>query len=234
MKTKRNAFTLIEMLVAMALTLFVMVIISQAFVTALETFSGLKGIGDLQYNLRTATSLLQSDLAQDHFEARRRLSDPNIVTETPREGFFFVRLGPTVSEGNDADGMPCLRAPLAGKTSDALYFTIKMRGNTRERFLTHRLPATPFPPPLNPPPFPPLGFFAVSPLTDPQYPRGNAVQGLPNFLNQPPDAIFQDDGNQLTYCSQWFEVVWYLLPTGTTDELNNPLALTGTPLYALH
>lgn len=234
MNGKRNAFTLIEMLVAMALTLFVMVIISQAFVTALETFSGLKGIGDLQYNLRIASSLLQSDLAQDHLEGKRRLSDANIATELPREGFFFVRLGKSINEGNDADGMPSARGPLSGQTSDALYFTIKMRGNTRERFLTHRLPQTPFPPPVNPSGFPPLPFFGLSPLTDPLYPRGNAVQGLANFFQQPADAVFQDDGNQLTYCSQWFEAVWYLLPIGTTDEPSNPAAATGTPLYALH
>jgi hypothetical protein len=241
------------MLVTMALTLFVMVIISQAFATALETFRQLKGIGDMQERLRTATTLLRSDLAEDHFDGKRRLSDGNIASDLPREGFFFLRMGTPLSpplglngsEGLDADGMPSFRGPDPGKTSDALYFTIKLRGNARERFLTHRLPQNPNPPPLAGPTYPPMPppqvpFFGLSPLTDPLYPRGNAVQGLPNFFQQPADAVFQEDASvdptamQLTYCSQWAEVLWYLLPSGTTDEPTNPVATTGTPLYSLY
>lgn len=44
-------FTLIELMVAMALTLFIMTILSQAFTLAIDTFSALKGIGDMQVNL---------------------------------------------------------------------------------------------------------------------------------------------------------------------------------------
>src|SRR5262245_38483791 len=97
LSTIRSGFTLIEMLVTMALTLFVMVIISQAFATGLETFRQLKGIGDMQERLRTATTLLRSDLAEDHFEGKRRLSDGNIASDLPREGFFFLRMGPPLS-----------------------------------------------------------------------------------------------------------------------------------------
>lgn len=304
MNHKRPAFTLIEMLVAMALTLFIMVIISQAFVTALEVFSGLKGIGDLQSNLRTASTLMQSDLAQDHFEGKRKLSDPvgpnevqtltnvglpagqfalsfgagttgainfaapasvvqaalealptigagNVVVSGPpggphsvvfqgalgnrklpllgvtnagptfvvvgsivggfaglREGFFSLRIGPNVNEGNDADGLPSVRGPLAGSFSDALYFTVKLRGNRRDRFMSWRLPAG----------------YGASPLIDP-------ANG-PNFFNQPADALFQDQA--LTYNAQWAEVAWYLARTGTTDEPLNPASSLGTPLYALY
>ena len=45
---KRQGFTIVELLVAMALTLFTMAILSQAFVTSLEVFSQLKGIGDME------------------------------------------------------------------------------------------------------------------------------------------------------------------------------------------
>ncbi len=244
---ERRGFTLIEMLVAMALTLFVMVIISQAFVTALETFSGLKGIGDLQGNLRVASTLLRSDLALDHFDGKKKLSDGNITIDPPREGFFALRLGRSASEGTDADGMPCYRgpmAPLGANKADALYFTVKLRGNRRESHFTHRFPATPNPAPANPPSFavfagPPVPFFGLSPLTDVQYPRqgtpppANPI-GLPNFFNHAPDAIFQDDAQQLTYRSQWAEVVWYLVPTGTTVEPTNPASTLGTPLYSLY
>ena len=71
------------MLVAMALTMFIMVIISQAFTAGLSTFRGLKGIGDMQAGLRTAVNSLRSDLMQDHFEGHRRLSDQNMIPTPP-------------------------------------------------------------------------------------------------------------------------------------------------------
>ena len=40
----REGFTLVEMLVAVALTLFIMVLLSQAFAAGLEAFRHLKGI----------------------------------------------------------------------------------------------------------------------------------------------------------------------------------------------
>src|ERR1700736_85000 len=95
MVTRRSGFTLVEMMVAMTLTIFVMVILSQCFVQGLETFSGLKAIGDMQEELRTATTLLRADLSQDHFEGKRRLSDPrvNLASDRIREGFFVVGQG---------------------------------------------------------------------------------------------------------------------------------------------
>src|ERR1700736_5021158 len=95
MVTRRSGFTLVEMMVAMTLTIFVMVILSQCFVQGLETFSGLKAIGDMQEELRTATTLLRSDLSMDHFEGKRRLSDPvsSFKKEKIREGFFAIGPG---------------------------------------------------------------------------------------------------------------------------------------------
>src|SRR6476620_8839714 len=91
----RAGFTLIELMVSMALTLVIMTILAQAFVLALDTFSGLKGLGDMQQNLRTATVLLRSDLQSGHFEANRRLSDPSLTSgNSPLQaGFFAIRQG---------------------------------------------------------------------------------------------------------------------------------------------
>lgn len=221
MNHKRPAFTLIEMLVAMALTLFIMVIISQAFVTALEVFSGLKGIGDLQSNLRTASTLMQSDLAQDHFEGKRKLSDPNLLTDRPREGFFYIQISPNLLEGGDADGMLSYRSPQSAiSKSDALYFTIKMRGNRRENFMSYRFRNSASPD------------FSLSPLVDVNYPRTNPLKGSPNFFNQPVDALFQDQS--LTYNTQWAEVAWYLYRWGSTVEPEIQFSNLGTPLYRLY
>jgi hypothetical protein len=58
---------------------------------------------------------------------------------------------------------------------------------------------------------------------------------LPNFVNHPPDAIFQDDfANQLLYTSQWAEVAWYLFRWGSTDEPEVQFSTLGTPLYRLY
>ena len=59
----RPGFTLVEMMVAMGLTIFLMVILSQCFVQGLETFSGLKTIGDMQEELRTAMTLFILEVA---------------------------------------------------------------------------------------------------------------------------------------------------------------------------
>src|SRR5437899_3260350 len=73
----RPGFTLVEMLVATALVMFIMLILSEAFVAGLEAFRTLKGIGDMEERLRAATLVIRTDLQADHFEPGRRLSDPN-------------------------------------------------------------------------------------------------------------------------------------------------------------
>src|SRR6185369_11939837 len=107
----RTGFTLIEMMVAMTLTIFVMIILSQVFVQSLETFSGVKAIGDMQANLRTTANIMRDDLRQDHFDGKRRLSDPSFSAFRIREGFFYLQQGtPSVSEGADQDGLGSHRA----------------------------------------------------------------------------------------------------------------------------
>ena len=103
----RAGFTLVEMMVVMALTMFVMVILSQAFVTSLDTFSAIKGIGDMQQNLRVATTLLRDDLRNDHFPGKRRLSDVDLTTgqsliamQPPQAGFFALIQGSTLLPTN--------------------------------------------------------------------------------------------------------------------------------------
>src|SRR5260221_9348597 len=110
MRTKqRKGFTLVELMVAMALTIFVMVILTQAFVVSIDLFSGLKGIGDMQENLRAGTNTMRFDLGQNHFEGMRRTSDPGF--SAPREGFLRVyQQAISTAEGVDADGMPSSRA----------------------------------------------------------------------------------------------------------------------------
>src|SRR5262245_19865485 len=90
----RSAFTILEMMVVIALTLFIMIVLQQSCSAGLDTFRDLKALGDMEEELRGATGLLRRDLAADHFEGKRRLSDRSIwAPNPPREGFFRVYQG---------------------------------------------------------------------------------------------------------------------------------------------
>src|SRR5437870_11122493 len=96
---RRQGFTLVELMVAMALIVLIMAIISQAFVEGLETFRQLKGIGDLQERLRTAAVPLRDDLVAQHLRGQNNvgtsaslklseLGGPTNFTAT--DGFFRI------------------------------------------------------------------------------------------------------------------------------------------------
>jgi prepilin-type N-terminal cleavage/methylation domain-containing protein len=241
---KRAGFTLVELMVAMALTLFVMVILSQAFVTSLDTFSGMKGIGDMQQNLRTAGNILKNDLSQYHFEGARRLSDtsaglPLIVPPTaggpaqglqPQAGFLAVLQGsapvlagaatsltPYVNEGQDSNGVPSFRAH-----DHIIYLSVNRKGNRQENFFTASLQdvsATG----AN------LGLF-FGPANPTAYDLNPTTQ-LPFYTWAPP---YVSGSTSAFYSSQWAEVVYYLKRTGSTEEPNNPLSAIGTPTFGLY
>ena len=69
---RRAAFTLVEMLVASALILFMMWIIASAFEKALTSFRVLKTAGDMQEKLRAAATAIRRDLTRPHFTDRTR------------------------------------------------------------------------------------------------------------------------------------------------------------------
>ncbi len=71
---RQSAFTLVELLVSMALIIFTMTIMTQAFSTGMEAFRRLKAVGDMQQAMRTAVNALRQDLGSSHFDGDRRLS----------------------------------------------------------------------------------------------------------------------------------------------------------------
>src|SRR5579884_1880068 len=116
---RRQGFTLVELLVAMALIIFMMAILSGAFQAALGTFRNLKAQGDLAEKLRATAQILQRDLAANHFDGNRRLSDPTFWNNgPPQQGFFQIWHGSIPSavagnlsfdEGADPDGIHSYR-----------------------------------------------------------------------------------------------------------------------------
>jgi prepilin-type N-terminal cleavage/methylation domain-containing protein len=227
---RRSAFTLVELLVAMALVVFIMAILSEAFVVGLKTFRDLKSIGDMNERLRSVTTVLRDDLSADHFEGRRRLSDRNFwITGPPREGFVHlvhpaapVNTPPYVyyQEGADADGIPSYVA-----TNHVLHFTVKRRANRKDRFFAASVP--------------PVSWPLKSPLlTLSTGFRGTLTPGGPTTVSDDElDARFQLKDMTTSpptplppYKSQWGEVAYYLVPTGDTAG-GVP---GGTFLYALY
>jgi prepilin-type N-terminal cleavage/methylation domain-containing protein len=208
---RRRGFTIVELLVAMALILFIMVILTEAFTAGLEAFRQLKAVGDMQERLRTTAALLRRDLSADHFEGNRRLGDKAFWREGPPGlGFFRIFQGDaSIREGTDAvldvpgslGSVYYLGATRA--TSHALHFSVRLRGNGREDFFSASIPGSPLL------------------LRDP---NGPGAQNPTTFFNQPDEARYQDSGT--TYNGQWAEVAYFLAPNGTTAG--------NTPLYALY
>jgi hypothetical protein len=119
-----------------------MAILSQAFLAATQGFRDLKAAGDLAEKLRSATAQLRRDLAADHFEGKKRLSDPNFWADgPPRQGFFRLYQGSRpggglcVNEGVDRDGLRSYRS-----ADHLLHFTVRLRGNAEGDFFTAAVP----------------------------------------------------------------------------------------------
>src|SRR6516165_1368890 len=72
---RRSGFTLVELMVSLALTVFIMAILSEAFVTGLESFRKLRAMAELEQGMRTVESILRRDLQANHFEGDKRLSE---------------------------------------------------------------------------------------------------------------------------------------------------------------
>ncbi len=153
----RGGFTLVELLVACALTVLIMAVLATAFQAGLTTFSHLKSTVGLSEQLRSAETVLRRDLEATHLETGEglpiRVSNAGasftkgylevIQGSVPKQNynsgkpFYDIVMTPAaystypyVIEGEE-DGVTSGRA-----TDHALFFTSKLRGNsTQEVFL---------------------------------------------------------------------------------------------------
>ena len=126
---RRSGFTLVEVLVSMALILFIMSILSAAFVAATQSVSDLKSAGDLAEKLHGAVNVLRRDLEQDHFTDSSQVSPLlSQLWTTPAArrrrqlGFFRIYEGAAaVDEGADLDGIHSFSQTTAACTSPSPY-----------------------------------------------------------------------------------------------------------------
>ena len=75
LKSSRAGLTLVEMLIALALSIFIMAIMSEAFVKGLEAFGTFKALADLDQRLRTVANIIRRDLKAPHFDGSKKLSE---------------------------------------------------------------------------------------------------------------------------------------------------------------
>jgi prepilin-type N-terminal cleavage/methylation domain-containing protein len=208
----RKGFTIVELLVAMALILFIMAILSEAFVDAAQVFRDFKALGDMAGRLRSVTQLVRDDLKGFHFGDNRRISDPNFwANGPPQQGFFRIwQQSADVQEGSattfDYEGLPSFTA-----TGTWLHFTVNKRGNTPKDFFLGDL----------------SNAAAGCPLL------GSVSNPSPINGDPPLDSKYQYPSGTV-YTSQWAEIAWFLKPNGATINDNIAGTLTSTTLYSLY
>jgi prepilin-type N-terminal cleavage/methylation domain-containing protein len=216
---RRSGFTLVEVLVSMALILFIMSILAGAFGAASQAVSDLKAAGDLAEKLRGATNVIKRDMEAYHFTDDGtntiRLSDSNFwnrLTLPPPPspvGFFSIYQGLPVqpayagpnqpyNEGSDLDNIPSFF-----QTTTSLHYTIALRGTRRSDFLSAAV--------LTAPPSALLQASPVGPYT--------------NY-----DTFYQDTPG--VFSSQYAEVELFLGPTG--DSTDGSTGVGAQPLFALY
>jgi prepilin-type N-terminal cleavage/methylation domain-containing protein len=219
---RRQGFTMVELLVAMALIVLIMSILSVAFVEGLETFRQAKGVCDLQERLRTAVVPLREDLIARHLSGTDPLGngrDPIKLSDlgpannlTVKNGFFRIETNPSggaapILEGYDPDFIPSYSS-----IGDALLFTVNMatlQYSPRIQWLSV--------------PFLSGGTPAIQ--TAMTTVTGKSIEAPRDFL----------DPNTPLFLSSWAEVAWFLVPMTDPVTGNQMYAAGGnTPLFTLH
>jgi len=209
----RNAFTLVELMVAMALIILMLSIMSQAFVIATGVMQGLKEVADMQEKIRPAITLLQRDLGANHFEGSKKLSDPEFWDNgPPKEGYFMLWQDKAndVAEGTINNVTFSQSAALA---NHMLAFTVKLPGKSPNDFFDSSLGAS----------------------------FGNIFfNGAGTPLGMTDSNIRRFESNANLIHSDWAEVAYFLGPhnagatpvaDGNTDGKTNPPSLPYFNLY---
>ena len=212
-RNPRNAFTLVELMVAMALIILMLSIMSQAFVIATGVMQGLKEVADMQEKIRPAITLLQRDLGANHFEGSKKLSDLEFWDNgPPKEGYFMLwqDKASDVAEGVTNNVTFSQSAALA---NHMLAFTVKLPGKSPNDFFDSSLGAS----------------------------FGNIFfNGAGTPLGMTDSNIRRFESNANLIHSDWAEVAYFLGPhnagatpvaDGNTDGKNNPPSLPYFNLY---
>ena len=125
---RRRAFTIVEMLVASALIIFMMWIIASAFQKALDSFRVLKTAGDLQEKLRAATTAIRRDLTRPTLTAN--VLALYIVAKTNQNVFLYwaiFAVGQIINYHRDARERDVRASQLEAKLAQTQLQVLKMQ-----------------------------------------------------------------------------------------------------------
>ena len=213
-RNRRNAFTLVELMVAMALIILMLSIMSQAFVIATGTMQGLKEVADMQEKIRPAITLLQRDLGANHFEGSKKLSDPEFWDNgPPKEGYFMLWQDKANDVAEGWIGIDKVNfSQSAALANHMLAFTVKFPGKSPNDFFESSLGSS----------FGNIFFNGA---------------GTPLGMTDSNIRRFEKDSSLIH--SEWAEVAYFLGPhtagvvvaDGNTDGKNNPPSLPYFNLY---
>jgi type II secretory pathway pseudopilin PulG len=150
MSGRRSAFSLVEMLVVLALSLLIFMLTAMAFNMASRAMRVHRAYAEDSTDLGNFERQLRFLLRQRHFESDLRVSeiDPNDPNRQPKAGFFAV------IEGGPEPLPPGVTSPPEGiegiYVKDGLNFTVRLVGNSPTDFFETSL-VPPTSPPASPP-----------------------------------------------------------------------------------
>jgi type II secretory pathway pseudopilin PulG len=209
----RPAFTIIELLVALALVLFIMSIISQVFVDTSEAFRSQRAKAELSEKLRFITQTLRADLRSNHFENNRRISDDDFWDKgPPKVGYFRLEQDAQYSEISGLGvGVTEKSYISSDKSGTVMAFTSFLHGNDQRGFHSVNITGTEF-----------LNWKTKSKLSsgDTRFEGTSSTYNSPNaevawFIDpsrSPPSFVLQDEPGSPSPTVQLFKLYRKVLP----------------------
>ncbi len=146
---RRGGFTLVELMVAAAVSVVIMAVMAGAFQSGTDTMRYMRSVGGMQDQLRAATEMIRHDLQADHFVARdgdvgasgQKISGAKLsgqwLTDSkwkpPAGGFFRIQGTGKAMDLNVSDG---LTFPSQNATDHLIHFTSVLAGDKPQNTYT--------------------------------------------------------------------------------------------------
>jgi len=210
---KRSGFTLVEMLVAVALVLFILGLFAVLMQSAMQGVRDAKGINAVDQKLRNAVTLLKADLRQVYLaNGGTRFSPAELFTRRdriPTAGYFSIyENARSLPQGMDSFGNP-----VSVDYDDILAMTVARRGDSASEMFYGKASTG----------------YSTCQVVDPT--TGNLVPVdigyyLDSLWNSPASR-FDIPTNQMV-SSRYAEVIYFARPQGETPTL---FELNADPWY---
>ena len=212
----RLGFTLVELLVSMAIIIFMLSIMSQAFVIATTCMQGMKTVGELIDKVRPVMTILQRDLAADHFDGTKKLCDPDFWEYgPPREGYFSIIQGGGSEQETPSSGPVKYYISNSTTSNHALTFTSRLPGKNPTEFYTAEYPTA-----HN------VRMNGIYNYPDPTFATNPAYMKVQN-------ARRFDFISNIIHC-KWAELAYFIKPNGSIVAKDPTSGYVDLPLHDLY